>query len=209
MKKLLKTSIKRLFAKPSVSLAARWPQPWLLAIMRRLNAIQLSPHELRTIITALKRKAPCNFLVFGLGNDSRIWLAANRGGRTVFIEDNEAWFAEIVARERLTNAYLVDYETRLTQWRELLDQPITMHLPGDLEQYRWDVIFVDAPGGWSPDTPGRMKSIFLASQVAQIDSDVFVHDCNREVERVYCDRFLGRQELTVEMQLLRHYRITS
>jgi glucuronoxylan 4-O-methyltransferase len=82
-----------------------------------------------------------------------------------------------------------------------------MKLPNTIEALGWDVILVDAPAGYTDSKPGRMKSIFLAKRLAASPGDVFVHDCEREVERVYCDRFLGREHLTSEVNLLRHYQI--
>ena len=35
--------------------------------------------------------SPCNFLVFGLGEDASVWDDINVGGRTVFLEDDVDW----------------------------------------------------------------------------------------------------------------------
>jgi hypothetical protein len=54
-----------------------------------------------------------------------------------------------------------------------------------------------------------MKSIFVASQLVASGGCVFVHDCDRQVEREYCGHFLGRQRLFVEARgraLLNGYR---
>ena len=47
--------------------------------------IQMHANELFFIARTIK--APMNFLVFGMGNDSPFWSSLNRRGRTVFIED--------------------------------------------------------------------------------------------------------------------------
>jgi glucuronoxylan 4-O-methyltransferase len=84
-----------------------------------------------------------------------------------------------------------------------------MNLPESVERTRWDIVLVDAPEGWDETTPGRMKSIFLASQLVAADGDVFVHDCDRQVERAFCDRFLKPENLFAEVESLRHYRIAG
>lgn len=62
----LKAVLKRALARPSVKLCAALPARPLVRAMRGLNEIQLSPGELSLVIDAVKAKAPCNFLVFGL-----------------------------------------------------------------------------------------------------------------------------------------------
>lgn len=48
----------------------------------------------------------------------------------------------------------------------------------------WDVIIVDAPCGWHPDCPGRMQSIATAAHLTIPGrTSVYVHDCQRTVER--------------------------
>jgi len=51
-----------------------------------------------------------------------------------------------------------------------------------------------------------MKSIRFASRVIAVNGDVFVHDCDREVERAFCDRLLEPRNLVEEIGRLRHYR---
>lgn len=50
---------------------------------RGLDGIQPDHRELSLVIGVVKRKAPRNFLVFGLDNDSVLWSRVNRGGNTV------------------------------------------------------------------------------------------------------------------------------
>ena len=56
-------------------------------------------------------------------------------------------------------------------------------------------------------SPGRMKSIFHSSKLIKDSGDIFVHDCNREVEDIYCNRFLGKENLKLEIEAPR--RITE
>jgi hypothetical protein len=89
-------------------------------------------------------------------------------------------------------------------------EKLAMVLPNDLATTEWDVVFVDAPTGWGDGTTGRMKSIFAASNLVT-NGHVFVHDCEREVEILYCDTFLRPENLVREIKAtdsgyLRHYR---
>ena len=47
--------------------------------------------------------------------------------------------------------------------------------------------------------PGRMSSIYMASKMIEKGGYVFVHDCEREVERAYVDRFLKEENLISEV----------
>jgi uncharacterized protein (TIGR01627 family) len=73
----------------------------------------------------------------------------------------------------------------------------------------WDVIFVDAPPGGSRRRSGRMKSIYTAAVLARrsTDVDVLVHDCHREVEQAYSERFLGPERLRSQVMTLRHFHL--
>ena len=180
--------------------------------MRRVHGIQLAAEELRAIALVLKRKAPCKLLIFGLGNDSGWWLRLNAGGITVFLEDDAGWIRECTRRYPGTTIHIVSYETRRSDWRTLLEGPpeaLDLAVPESVTSTRWDVILVDAPAGWSDDTPGRMKSIHFASRVVAMNGDVFVHDCDREVERAFCDGLLEPRNLVLEIGRLRHYRSFS
>jgi glucuronoxylan 4-O-methyltransferase len=205
----LGAAFRRVLAGPSVELYAILSARRLIRAMRDLNGIQLSPGELCLVVDAVRAKAPCNFLVFGLGNDSKFWSRLNRGGNTVFVEDDREWFRKANAPGQKLKAYLVNYGTTRGQWRELLDSPplLEMELPAEVRRVGWDVILVDGPAGWKEDSPGRMKSIYHSSRLAGSAADIFVHDCDRQIERIYCDRFLKRENLIAEVELLRHYRI--
>lgn len=197
-------SIKKLFAR----LGAAFPHPLFLRFAGRLAGIQITAAEMRPMVASLKRKRPCNLLVFGLGFDSIFWTALNAGGKTVFLEAHDGWYNMVLKRSPHLRAHLVRYGTRIHQWRELLDTPerLTMEFPQEVENTHWDVILVDAPSGWNAESTGRMKSIFAASRLADAACDVFVHDCDREVEKVYADRYLRPENLRAEIGLMRHYR---
>jgi hypothetical protein len=48
--------------------------------------------------------------------------------------------------------------------------------------WHWDVIVVDGPTGYAPETPGRMQAIATAAALASEATTVFIHDSNRDAE---------------------------
>ena len=177
--------------------------------MRRFALVQLEVAELSAVTEAIRAHPGARLLVFGVGNDSRYWRQVNLGGTTDFIEDDLAWIERIKRTDPRLSIHPVRYETSITDWRALLDQPdrLALDVPGIAPGAAWDVILVDAPAGFDDTTTGRMKSIYFASTHAP-GGDVFVHDCHREAEIAYCDRYLGADNFVVEVSwLLRHYRM--
>ncbi len=65
-----------------------------------------------------------------------------------------------------------------------------LDLPDDLNGAKFDVIVVDAPQGFAPEKPGRMKSIYMSQGLSHEDSHVFVDDIERRVERIYSEVYL-------------------
>jgi uncharacterized protein (TIGR01627 family) len=205
------TKLKRLIMALSVRVCVLHASAFLLGVIRWAADIQLSVDELGLAITAIAQKRPCRLLVFGLGNDTPLWMRVNRGGTTVFIEDDEAWFRRVLARHRRAKAHLVSYRTQRAEWRGLLasTERLSMTLPDEVERARWDVILVDAPAGYEDSSPGRMMSIALARRLASDGADIFVHDCDRLVEQEYCDRLLKPENLQAEVGIIRHYRLQA
>lgn len=198
----------------TVALAVSRPTDFHIALMRRMNNILLSTEQLKIISETIRRRTPCKLLIFGLGNDSLFWSRLNRGGLTVFIEDNQDWFEKITRISSAIKAFLVHYDTQRKDWKTFLENTslLNMMLPDEIEKEKWDVILIDGPSGWKDHEPGRMKSIFLASRFIGKSGDVLVHDCDREVEDAFCNQFLGKENLKMENRapqgFLRHYHIT-
>lgn len=199
-------------AKFVTKLAGKTGVPSMIKLMRRLTGTQVTVEQMIAIRNAIKEKANAQVMVFGVGNDSLFWMSSNKGGRTVFIEDDEFWLKKIQKRFEGIEAYLVSYDTKIEHAADLVNQhdKLLMNLPNNLSNIDWDVIFVDAPTGWGEGTVGRMKSIFTAAELMK-KGHVFVHDCNREVEILYCDTFLKSQNFVKEIKAtdsgyLRHYR---
>lgn len=207
--------MKYLLAWLSIKISSLWPTSHNLSRMRKYNAIQLGTEQLKAICAAIKSKAPCNLLVFGLGNDSAFWSILNKGGVTIFLEDDHTWFREITKRFKNIKAFPVHYDTQRKDWKTYLNDTslLKMTLPDAVEKEKWDVILVDAPAGYTDETPGRMSSIFLSSKLIRHAGDIFVHDCEREVEDAFCNTFLKSENLKMEIQaqfgLLRHYHMTN
>lgn len=172
---------------------------------------QLSRDEYRYLAEIVAARSGCDLLVFGVGNDSKLWMHVNADGRTVFLESSPFWGEMVRWWHPGIDVRMVRYGTKRSQWSELLEGPeadLEMDLPEDVEEGEWDVIFVDGPSAQSGDSPGRMKSIYTAAGLArgQPGTDLVVHDCDRPVERAYCDRFLGDDLLVREFERTRHYR---
>jgi hypothetical protein len=214
MKQALNKITKYLGARPSIELARLWPSHLTLSVMRKLNEIHLRTGLLQVITLTVKHKAPCNLLIFGLGNDSVFWSRLNRGGVTIFLEDNLHWFQKITKKSKNLTAFLVNYHTKRSDWQMLLESPslLDMPLPNNVEKEKWDIILVDAPEGVSDQSPGRMKSIYLSSRLVKDAGDIFIHDCQRKVEDIYSNKFIKKENLAREIQspggFLRHYHIT-
>lgn len=168
-------------------------------LKKKHSKMQLEVPELTLINNTIKDIVPANILVFGMGFDTAYWLEFNQGGKTIFLENDEEWFNEIVYRNPKADAYKVDYPNDITQWESLLEKPsdLKMNLPEEVMNIEWDVIFVDAPQGWKHEAslPGRMSSIYMASQLVKEDGFIFVHDVEREVEKAYAEKYLGSDNL--------------
>lgn len=177
----------------------------------RENPGQATYEEYTLVHDVVVARAPCDLLVFGVGRDSTLWLDANRGGRTAFLEDVAEW-ADYARREIPgIRVHDVRYRTLRIFWHVLKHLPerlMMRGLPREVTEREWDVVLVDAPRGTRWYRPGRMKSIYTASVLADPSGgDVFVHDCHRRVEREASDRFLGSGRLVAQAGSMRHYRL--
>jgi glucuronoxylan 4-O-methyltransferase len=176
------------------------------------NPGQCTVAEYTQIRDAIRERAPCRVLVFGVGRDTPIWIEANGGGRTVFLENLPKWIEHTRRTVPGAEVVRVAFETRRFQWRWLLSRPekLMLDLPAEILEAAWDVVFVDSPKGKSWKSPGRMQSIYTAAVLARpAGGDVLVHDCNRRVERAYCDAHLADAELVAAVDGLRHYRFRA
>ena len=153
----------------------------------------LSRFQARTVANTIRSKAPgCNLLVFGIGEDAKLWLSLNRDGRTVFLDSDAAALDKMRAAH--PDAICEPLETHgLTVATSLAMGEADIAgfpLPAVVEGKAWDVILVDGPQGYKPDSPGRALPIFWASRLARNATDVFVHDYERPLEARFADVWL-------------------
>ncbi|KAF0895223.1 hypothetical protein E2562_008562 [Oryza meyeriana var. granulata] len=79
--------------------------------------------EVAATARVLSRRAPCNLLVFGLGHGAALWAALNHGGRTVFLEEDDALVSDVATRHPASlalEAYRVAYLASAADADELL-----------------------------------------------------------------------------------------
>ncbi|CAL8997709.1 unnamed protein product [Prunus brigantina] len=179
----------------------------------------------------LQKKSPCNFLVFGLGLDSLMWTALNHGGRTVFLEEDKSWIEQIQQKLPNLEAYHVSYDTKVHQADKLMETGMKeeckvvgdprfskcelalKNWPSEVYDIEWDLIMVDAPTGYFDGAPGRMSAIYTAGLLGRNreegETDVFVHDVDRNVEDKFSKAFLCEGYLREQEGRIRHFTIPS
>ncbi len=155
--------------------------------------------QYKSIYNCIKSKQGANVLVFGLGSDSNLWHETNENGKTVFLENNDEWFEKVTKDSPHIKAHFIEYTNNGYEADKLLQdyesgnhECLTIDLPDEIRNTKWDVIIVDAPAAWDYKYPCRMKSIYEAYNLSKkSDSiDIFVHDTHREIEIQYCDYFM-------------------
>lgn len=179
--------------------------------VRRLveeNPGQATFEEYTWVRDAVLERAPSRMLVFGVGRDAALWLAANQGGETHFVEDSPHWAD--AARRLYPHApiHLVTYRTLRAFWRIVAAYPARFALeglPDEVTRRPWDVVLIDGPRGTRWYTPGRALSILTASRLAAPGADLFVHDCHRPIEDQCADRFLGATYRVGQVGSMRRY----
>ena len=187
------------------------------------NPGQMSFEEYNYIYKLIESKNGCNLLVFGLGRDSNLWLNANSGGCSVFLEDNKQWIEATKIQMNNLNKQIdirhITYTDVGYDADRLLDEynsginNLKLNLPNDVTNTKWDIIIVDAPAGYGKDMPCRMKSIYESYNLSNDnhDVDVFVHDAQREIEKMYTEYFFKQYNHIKtfddgEHGVLQHYR---
>lgn len=172
--------------------------------------IQMTAKEYEYIADIVCSRNGCNLLVFGVGRDSALWLIANQGGKTVFLEDSDKWLDKAKKEIPQIDARKITYCTKRSDWKEIYrrgDSVDRLNLPEDVLNTEWDVIVVDGPNGNSDNAPGRMLSISAASRLgrSKLGADIFIHDFDREVEQVYARRYFGWDEKIKAFDKLIHF----
>lgn len=183
------------------------------------NAWQMSLAEYLHIVETVAERSPCNLLVFGVGNDSELWLEANHRGKTVFLEDSAEWIAAVKGLS-LAPAPVIRqcrYAPRPVQWLSLVRPKwLVRGMPSLLEAVDWDVILVDAPRGYRVWHPGRLQAIAWAAHLARVGAadsapgrriDLFIHDFDRRTERFASLTMVGRGNLVSVVDRLAHFTV--
>lgn len=198
---------------------------------------QQSRAEIQLTFDVLRRRSPCNFLVFGLGRDSQMWAALNAGGTTVFLEEDKEWYELVLKDNPFLRAHYVKYRTRVDEAGKLLTGyraepecrpgqadgiaglqhnggcPLALvGLPQEIYEREWDVVMIDAPKGYFPSAPGRMAAIYSAAVMGrgrrgEGETDVFLHNVDRKVEKAFGLEFLCQKNRVGATGRLWHFRI--
>ena len=199
---MLKKIIRAVAGKPVLLLfrMSRWPLliPWI----KRLENFQISPGQARCLCQRIwEKKGNCRLLVFGVGNDSRFWMAANAGGQTLFLENDARWIEKISRITPELEIVRVEYSTRCSEWKSDLGNlhRLSLSLPSEMTEHPWDLILVDAPAGDTPGSPGRLQSIFTAGQLVAPGGWIFVHDTARDLEQHAPSLIYGREKLALSL----------
>ncbi|XP_076909800.1 arabinogalactan O-methyltransferase 2-like [Bidens hawaiensis] len=176
----------------------------------------LPEKEIRFLLDIIRQKSPCNVLVFGFEHDYIKLHNINKGGTSVFLENNLEKVKDMKGEFKMFNAtfvYKVEYKTYAKDAYKLLkharsspscDMNSGMSnimsecklgltgLPKEVMETKWDVIVVDGPCGDGPGSPGRMGSIFMASVLARAGNgtNVVVHDTDQMIENWFSWEFL-------------------
>lgn len=144
---------------------------------------QMHREEYEYISSFIEKDA--NLLVFGTGRDTDFWKYQSKNA--IFLESEDEWIDK-----NNSSVFKVEYTTKRPEYKELLEeyksgnfQNLKMNIPESVLNTKWDVIIVDAPNGSKEHSPGRMQSIYTASILSNTETDVFIHDVQRIVERKY------------------------
>lgn len=211
------------------------PYPVMLALVHYATMAvtpQQTTEEIMITANILSQKAPCNFLIFGLGYDSMLWQTLNYGGNTVFLEEDPNWIAEMERANPEVKAIAVNYTTKVSEATEMLSYArrekemcspgielesseckLAMKaLPEEIYKEKWDVVMIDAPRGYFEEAPGRMSAIFSTAVMAKgrgrkESTHILLHDVDRAVEKEFSLEFLCSKNLIEGAGKLWHFQI--
>ncbi|CAM8929589.1 hypothetical protein QQ045_021579 [Rhodiola kirilowii] len=192
----------------------------------------LTVKEFVFLSSLIARRVPCNLLIFGLESQYLSLSLMNKGGHTIFLEDNPEKLSSVRINSSTAKIYRVKYNTVAADAFSLLKYARENHvckpqsgflrnssckltltnLPKEVYRIKWDVILVDGPSGHRPEAPGRMAAIFTASMLARAtknSTQVIVHDVDRTIEKWFSWEFLCDENLTSSKGKLWNFTITK
>ncbi|XP_020540754.1 glucuronoxylan 4-O-methyltransferase 1 isoform X2 [Jatropha curcas] len=183
------------------------------------NSTILTKKEFKLLSNLIKRKTPCNLLIFGLEPEYLKLSLINSGGITLVLENDPDKISSIRSKNNHTRIYKFDYNVPAKKAYKLLKHArkspacapssgklqnstcklALRNLPEEVYKKKWDVVVVDGPSGHSTDAPGRMAAIYTASMIARTagknTTDVVVHDVDRTIEKWFSWEFLCDENL--------------
>ncbi|KAL3592146.1 hypothetical protein D5086_010786 [Populus alba] len=155
---------------------------------RSNDSFHMSHAEIKPISDVLRKcSSPCNFLVFGLTHETPLWKALNHNGRTVFIEENRYYAAYYEELHPEIDVFDVQYTTKMKEMRELI--------ASTKEQIKNECRPVQ----------NLLFSESRSKKASNAKTHIFVHDYYRNVERIYGDEFLCRENLVESNDMLAHF----
>ncbi|KAK7265552.1 hypothetical protein RJT34_33172 [Clitoria ternatea] len=190
----------------------------------------LTVKEFKVLADLIALKSPCNLLIFGFQPQYLILSYMNAAGSTIFLEDDPDKISTVRIDSNNTQIHKLEYNMPAKAAYKLLKHarqnpaacapnPRSLqkskcklalkNLPSQVYEKNWDVMVVDGPRGDSPESPGRMESIYTASVLARAwnTSDVVVHDVDRMIEKWFSWEFLCDENLLYSKGKLWHFRI--
>jgi len=208
------------FSLPTVSFSKTPLDYWLKIQHKDEERAQMTYEQYSALSITLFAYRPVNALIFGVGSDSFIYHWANKGGRTVFLEDSDEWIKlakkSMHEKENVPlgeiEMYSVNYTTDYMEGIPILRGRNYSRLnefqypknvvDGADGKMSWDFILVDGPLGHEH---GRFQSIYHAYRLArrklQLDRvekndrttvvHVFIHDTERWIEENFGNVFFG------------------
>lgn len=159
-------------------------------ILSILSKYQMTEKEYEYIAnTSLDKK----MLVFGCGRDSILWRSIS--SKVLFLEDNLNWIDKnyddtirITYTCKMKETTFLLNEYRNNNYEKLYVKDIIEN--SKITDESWDTILVDGPEGHDINrNHGRVQSIFMSKMLANQNTNIFVHDINRDIEKQCCETF--------------------
>ncbi len=152
-----------------------------------------------SVAEELHKISPCNFLVFGLGQDAFLWKQINENGRTLFLEDDSEWISNFQDSDLEIETVIYDTKAEDHKTIGFNEKLLNMEISENVGKISWDMILVDGPLGHNPPRPykgpGRMQSIYTAHKLLKKGGICVVDDFGRLIEKIYSNHFFGKENL--------------